>query len=94
MSWSGSSGKEAVSDTGRDDDRLVFAELARLDDGGWARPLEERPNVDESDLSATLGDDPQIGLSAMEMQTAEDALGRGREVGLDEPLAGKRLVPP
>ena len=87
MSWSGSSGEKAVSDTGRDDDPLVLTELARLDQGRRAGPPEERPNVDESDLSPTLGDDPQIRLSAMEMQTAEDALGRGREIGLDEPLA-------
>ena len=55
---------------------------------------EEGPDVDESDVCAPLGDDPQVGLTAVEMQTAEDALGRTREVCLDEPLAGERLVAP
>ncbi len=53
-----------------------------------------RPDVDQGDQGATLGHDPQVVLAAMEVEAAQDAGGRRRQVGLDEPRVRELARPP
>ena len=65
-------------------DPVVGAELARLDERPVRRPASERPDVDEGDERPAGGDDPVVELAPVEVEPAQDAGGRRRQVGLDE----------
>ena len=84
--------EEAVGDAGRDDDPVVGAELAGLDERALARAVEHRPDVDERDERPPVGDDPEVVLAPVEVQAAQDARRRGRQVGLDEAARSGRPV--
>ena len=86
MSWSGSSARNPWAIPVGMTTHSSAPQLACLDARGAARAVEHRAEVDECDEGASLGDDPQVVLALMEVQAAQDARRRGREVGLDEGL--------
>ena len=86
--------QEPVGDPGRDDDPLVGAQLARLDERRRPAAIEHRAEVDEGDEGPPVGDDPQVVLAAVQVEAAQDAGRRGRQVGLDERLVGEVARPP
>ena len=73
-----------MGDAGRDHDPVVRLELARLDDRRARRPS----SIGRTSTSATkrpaARDDPVVELAAVEVEAAQDAGRRGRQVGLDE----------
>ena len=84
-----------MGDAGRDVDRLVGAELAGLDDGASAPDPSISGRTSTSATQRPAGrHDPQVVLAAMEVEAAEDAGRRGRQVGLDEVRGGEVRRPP
>ena len=63
--------------------------------GAALRSVEHRPDVDEGDERATARHDPVVELAAVEVEAAQDAGRRRRQVGLDEgrPRAGAAASP-
>ena len=84
-------GQEAVGDADRDVDPVVGVERRGSPRAGRRRVgREHRPDVDQGHERPAGGDDPVIELAAVEVQAAQDARRRGRQVGLDEVLARGR----
>ena len=68
-------------------------ELAGLHEGRRPAAVQQRPDVDERDERAPVGDDPVVDLAAVEVEAAQHAGGGGREVGLDERLGQPAAAP-
>jgi hypothetical protein len=74
---------EPVRHPRRDLDPVVRPELARLDQRRLAT-IEQRPRIDQRHEGPARPDDPAVDLPSMEMEAANDAGPRAREVALDE----------